>query len=115
VTGAFGPVKGWFGYKTQHFEAVDTTPGAAFTNTRMNAVEVGATMDYGQFSFLANFQKGKALGLLSDADQGNVKSTHYLLQGVYKVDSSSSWASTGAKARTTTTAPALAAWRRIPT
>jgi predicted porin len=86
LTGAFGPVKGWFGYKTQHFEALDTTPGAAFTNLRMNAVEVGATMDYGQFSFLANFQKGKALGLLSDADQGNVKSTHYLLQGVYKVD-----------------------------
>jgi predicted porin len=86
LTGTYGPVKGWFGYKTQHFEAVATTPASAFTNTRMNAVEVGASMDYNQFSFLANFQKGKALGLVSDADQGNVKSTHYLVQGVYKVD-----------------------------
>jgi|AraplaDrversion2_2_1032049.scaffolds.fasta_scaffold01266_9 predicted porin len=86
LTGTYGPFKGWLGYKTQHFEAVDTTPGALFTNTRMNAVEVGATLDYEQFAFLANFQKGKALGLLSDADQGNVKSTHYFLQGVYKVD-----------------------------
>jgi len=86
LTGTFGPVKGWVGYKTQHFEALDTTPGATFTNLRMNAVEVGASMDYGQFSFLANFQKGKALGLLSDADEANVKSTHYFLQGVYKVD-----------------------------
>jgi predicted porin len=86
LTGAYGPAKGWVGYKTQHFEALDTTPGAAFTNLRMNAVEVGATVDFGQFAFLANFQKGKALGLLSDADQGNVKSTHYFLQGVYKVD-----------------------------
>jgi predicted porin len=86
LTGAYGPVKGWLGYKTQNFEALDTRPGAIFTNTRMNAVEVGATMDWEQFSFLANFQKGKALGVISDADQGNVKSTHYLVQGVYKFD-----------------------------
>ena len=86
ATGALGPVKGWVGYKTQHFEAAEATPGAPFNSTRMNAVEVGATMDYGQFAFLANFQKGKALGLLSDADQGGVKSTHRFLQGVYKVD-----------------------------
>jgi predicted porin len=86
LSGTYGPVKGWFGYKTQHFEALDRTPGATFTNTRMNAVEVGASMDYNQFSFLLNFQKGKALGLLSDADQGNVKSTHYFVQGLYKVD-----------------------------
>jgi len=86
ATGAVGPVKGWVGYKTQHFEAADATPGAPFNSTRMNAVEVGAAMDYGQFAFLANFQKGKALGLLSDADQGDVKSTHWFLQGVYKVD-----------------------------
>jgi predicted porin len=86
LTGTYGPVKGWFGYKTQHFEAVDRTPGALFTDTRMNAVEVGITTDYEQFSFLANFQKGKALGIASDADQGNVKSTHYLLQGVWKAN-----------------------------
>jgi predicted porin len=86
LTGAYGPVKAWLGYKTQNFEPVDTTPGAPFGSLRMNAVEVGAAMDYGQFAFLANFQKGKGLGLLSDADQGNVKSTHYFLQGVYKVD-----------------------------
>jgi predicted porin len=86
LTGTFEAVKGWVGYKTQHFEPLDTTPGAPFGSLRMNAVEVGAQMDFGQFAFLANFQKGKGLGLLSDADQGNVKSTHYFLQGVYKVD-----------------------------
>jgi predicted porin len=83
LTGAVGPAKAWLGYKTQHFETVDP---AAFANLRMNAVEVGASMDFGQFAFLANYQRGKGLGLLSDADQGNVKSTHYFLQGVYKAD-----------------------------
>jgi predicted porin len=83
LTGAYGPVKGWVGYKTQHFETV--TP-ATFGNLRMNAVEVGASMDYDQFSFLANFQRGKGLGMLSDADQGDVKSTHYFLQAVYKAN-----------------------------
>lgn len=80
LTGAYGPVKGWLGVKTQHFEAAGTTSG----NLRMNAVELGASMEAGQAAFLVNLQRGKALGLLSDADQGDVKSTHYFLQGTYK-------------------------------
>jgi predicted porin len=86
VTGAYGPVKGWVGYKTQHFEGLRPTPAATVGNLRMNAVEVGAAMDYGQFSFLGNFQRGKGLGIVSDADQGDVKSTHYFLQAVYKTN-----------------------------
>jgi predicted porin len=82
-TGGYGPVKAWLGFKTQGFESV-TAPGAA--DTRMNAFEVGATMDYGQASFFANFQRGKALGMLSDADQGDVKTNHFFLQGTYKLD-----------------------------
>jgi predicted porin len=83
LSGAFGPAKGWLGYKTQRFETVDP---AAFNNFRMNAVEVGASMDYEQFGFLVNFQRGKGLGLLSDADQADVKSTHWFLQGTYRAD-----------------------------
>ena len=80
VTGAYGPVKGWLGVKTQNFESVNP----AFGGLRMNAIELGAAMDYDQFAFLANIQRGKGLGLVSDADQGNVRTTHYLLQAVYK-------------------------------
>ena len=83
LSGTYGPAKGWLGFKSQHFEAIDP---ATTGNLRMNAVEVGASMDYGQASFLANFQRGKGLGLLSDADQGDVKSTHYLVQAMYKAD-----------------------------
>lgn len=80
-TGAYGPVKGWLGLKTQDFEkAVPATTG----NLRMNAIELGATMDYEQFSFLANLQRGKGLGLLSDADSGDVKQTHYFVQAMVK-------------------------------
>lgn len=80
LSGNSGPFKGWIGFKSQHFES--RTAGAG--NLRMNAVEVGGSLDYGPAAFLANVQRGNALGLLSDADQGDVKSTHYLLQATYK-------------------------------
>jgi predicted porin len=83
LTGAYEAFKGWLGFKSQGFETVDPLVTG---NMRMNAVEVGGTLDYGQFGFLANFQKGKGLGLLSDADQGDVKSTHYFLQATYKAN-----------------------------
>ena len=73
-------VKGWLGIKTQHFESVT----AGIGDLRMNAFELGATLDNGPAAFLVNVQHGKGLGLLSDADQGDVKSTHYLLQATYK-------------------------------
>ncbi|QJE00946.1 porin [Massilia forsythiae] len=82
LTGAYGPVKGWLGVKSQHFEAAGTTAG----NLRMNAVELGASMDAGQAGFLVNLQRGNGLGLLSDADQGDVRSTHYFLQATYKTN-----------------------------
>jgi predicted porin len=81
LSGSYGPVKGWLGAKTQHFDAVAP---AATGNLRMNAIEVGAALDYGRAAFLVNFQRGKGLGLLSDADQGDVTSTHYLLQATYR-------------------------------
>jgi predicted porin len=80
LTGAFGPAKGWLGFKTQDFEGGVPANG----NLRMNAFELGASMDYEQLSFLANVQHGKGLGILSDADQGDVKQTHYFVQAVLK-------------------------------
>jgi predicted porin len=77
---SYGQVKGWLGIKTQHFESVT----AGIGDLRMNAVELGATLESGPAAFLVNVQHGKGLGLLSDADQGDVKSTHYLLQATYK-------------------------------
>jgi len=82
LSGAYGPAKGWLGIKSQHFESANP----AFGNLRMNAIELGASMDYGQAAFFANVQRGKGLGILSDADQGDVKTTHYLLQATYKTD-----------------------------
>jgi predicted porin len=80
LSGSVEQVKGWLGVKTQHFDAIDGATG----DLRMNAVELGVSLDHGPASFLANIQHGKGLGLLSDADQGDVKSTHYLLQATYK-------------------------------
>jgi predicted porin len=72
--------KGWLGAKTQKFEA--TAPGVRdFT---MSGVEVGASYTQGAFGVLANFQGGKGLGILSDADQGDTKSKAWFAQGTYK-------------------------------
>jgi predicted porin len=101
VTGAYGPVKAWLGVKTQNFESV--TPG--FDGPRMNAIELGATMDYEQFSFLANVQRGKGLGIWSDADQGNVRTTHYLVQAVYKADEKLKLGINYGQSRNTTNGP----------
>lgn len=74
LTGAYGPVKGWLGLKTQDFEpAVPATTG----NLRMNAIELGAAMDYERFSCR---RSTRATG-------------------------SSSWASTTGRAATAGTAP----------
>lgn len=83
LSGAYGPIKGWLGVKSQHFEALPTTITG---NLRLNAIELGASMDYGPAAFLVNLQRGKGLGIVSDADQGDVKSTHYLAQATYKTD-----------------------------
>ncbi|WP_229260683.1 porin [Duganella alba] len=72
--------KGWLGAKSQKFSA--TAPGVRdFT---MSGVEVGASYQAGPVGVLANFQGGKGLGILSDADQGDTKSKAYFVQATYK-------------------------------
>ena len=72
--------KGWVGAKTQKFDGNATN--ADFT---MSGAEIGGSFTSGAFGVLANVQTGKGLGILSDGDQGNTKSTNYFLQGTYKV------------------------------
>jgi predicted porin len=72
--------KAWIGAKAQKFESV--TPGLG--DLTMSAFEAGGSFSAGDFGVLANVQGGKALGILSDADQGDVKSLNYFVQGTYK-------------------------------
>jgi predicted porin len=75
-----GGLKAWVGGKTQKFHGVaDATPD--FT---MAAWEAGASWQAGAFGVLANFQGGKGVGILSDADQGNVRSKHGFVQATMK-------------------------------
>jgi predicted porin len=78
---AQGGFKGWVGAKGQRFRAVsDGTPDLS-----MRGIEAGASLQAGPAGFLVNVQRGTALGILSDADQGDVRTTHYLAQATYKV------------------------------
>ena len=72
--------KAWLGAKSQKFTSV--TPGVA--DITMSGVEVGGSFTAGATSLLVNAQGGKALGILSDADQGDTKSKNYLAQGTFK-------------------------------
>lgn len=72
--------KAWLGAKSQKFTAA--TPGQS--DLTMSGVEVGGSYNAGAFGVLANVQGGKALGILSDADQGDTKSKNYLLQTTLK-------------------------------
>ncbi len=72
--------KAWLGAKTQKFDSV--TPGVG--DLSMRGVEVGASYSAGALGLLANVQSGKGLGILSDADQGDVKSLNYLAQATFK-------------------------------
>lgn len=73
-------LKGWLGAKTQKFTSV--TPG--IDDFTMSGIELGGSYQAGPVNVLANFQGGKGLGILSDADQGDTKSKAYLLQATYK-------------------------------
>ncbi|ALD93574.1 hypothetical protein CR3_4395 [Cupriavidus gilardii CR3] len=68
----------WLGGKSQRME------DAAGHSLNMAAVEVGGSVNVGRFGLLANYQTGKGLGILSDADQGDVRTSAYLVQGTYK-------------------------------
>lgn len=80
LTYAVDGFKGWIGAKSQKFNSV--TPGV--DDLTMRGVEVGASYTAGAFGLLANVQGGKGLGILSDADQGEVDSLNYLVQGTFK-------------------------------
>ena len=76
-----GKIKAWLGAKAQRFD-----PRAAGTpDLTMRAIEAGALYQSGPAGVLVNFQRGTGLGILSDADQGKVRSTHVLVQGTYKL------------------------------
>ena len=75
-----GGFKGWVGAKTQRFNSVT----AGTPDLSMRGFEAGASLDAGAAGLLVNVQSGKGLGVLSDADQGEVRSTHYLAQATYK-------------------------------
>ncbi|MDB5959541.1 MAG: hypothetical protein JWP59_835 [Massilia sp.] len=72
--------KAWLSGKAQRFESA--TPGLG--DVTMRGIEVGASYTMGQIGLLGNVQAGKALGILSDADQGDTKTKNYFVQGTYK-------------------------------
>ncbi|WP_296944071.1 porin [uncultured Massilia sp.] len=75
-----GGFKAWLGAKRQRFES--RTAGA--DDLDMHGVEAGASWQGTTVGLLANAQAGKALGILSDADQGDTKTKHFLVQGTIK-------------------------------
>lgn len=79
VSYGLGGVKTWFGAKTQKFE--DPVGTADF---QMTGFELGASYAAGPLGVLANVQGGKGLGILSDGDQGDMRSINYLVQATYK-------------------------------
>lgn len=74
-------LKAWIGAKTQKFSAA--APG--IDDFTMAGYEAGASWQGGPAGVLVNFQGGRGLGILSDADQGDVRSKNWLVQGTYKV------------------------------
>lgn len=61
--------KTWLGAKSQQFEAI----AAGAEDFTMTGVELGASYQQGAVGVIANVQGGKGLGILSDADQGDVR------------------------------------------
>ena len=71
--------KVWAGAKTQRFyNSADDSD--SFT---MSGGEIGASVKAGRFGLLANVQSGKGLGILSDGDQEQTRSTNWLAQGTF--------------------------------
>ena len=67
-------MKGWVGAKYQELKPV---VGSKY---HVEGVEVGGSFSGSGFGLLANFQDGKALGVLADGDAGDTKQTNYFLQ-----------------------------------
>lgn len=72
-------LKTWLGAKTQKFNT-----SALANEYRMSGVEIGGSYTAGALGLLANVQTGKGLGILSEGDQGDIRTTDYLLQATYK-------------------------------
>ena len=74
--------KVWIAGKHQKFEA---TAGTGLDDFTMSGAEIGASFTADKFGVLANVQSGKGLGILSDGDQLDTKSTNWLVQGTFAV------------------------------
>lgn len=72
--------KTWLGAKSQQFEAI----AAGAEDFTMTGVELGASYQQGAVGVIANVQGGKGLGILSDADQGDVRTRAAFVQGTFK-------------------------------
>jgi len=72
-------------YAAQNFKAWASVKNQQFNTFSMNATEVGGTYSMGGLGLVANYQDGKGLGILSDGDQGDVKTQHTFVQATYKV------------------------------
>ena len=78
---AQGGLNAWVAAKSQKFESI-----GAGKDMTMSGIEVGGSFTMGDVGVLANVQRGSGLGILSDADQGDVDSTNYFVQGTCKFD-----------------------------
>lgn len=80
LTYAANGFKGWLAAKTQKFEST----AAGVKDFTMSGVELGASYNAGPMGVLLNYQGGRGLGILSDADQGDTKSKAWFTQATYK-------------------------------
>lgn len=73
-------LKAWVGGKTQKFYGVET----GTDDFTMAVYEAGVSWQGGPAGVLVNYQGGRGLGILSDADQGDVRAKNWFVQGTYK-------------------------------
>ena len=76
-----GEIKGWLGAKTQRLDP--EAPGTP--DLTLRGIEAGVLYASGPIGILFNVQRGRGLGMLADADQGRVRTTHVFAQGTYQL------------------------------
>jgi len=72
-------------YANQGFKAWVAQKNQNYDTFNMSATEVGASFTAGRLGLLANYQTGTGLGILADADQGDVKGKNTFVQVTYKL------------------------------
>lgn len=87
VTYTAGAFKAWAGAKAQKFYATAAAPPGSPDGLWMSAGEVGGMFSVGPVDLVANVQAGKAIGILTDGDQGDVVGVNYLAQVNYHLTS----------------------------